>query len=154
MGKRQVRVVVVRKPATFALLVLTSAAMAALLFYLSGRAYAGQADPLREMLTRALSLPRDRFLAFLMPVLANVLMFVPWGFLAFLLFDRAGRSRVRSYGLVCALGLVFAAGMHVWQQFLPTLVLTPSDLAANALGALGGAAVGHMRKRVHVRFDY
>lgn len=154
MGKRHVQVVQVSKRASLTMLVLTSVAMAGLLFFLSGRAYAAPADPLREMITHSQSLPRDRFLAFLMPVLANVFVFVPWGFLAFVVLDRPTRSRVRTYLIVFVSGLMFAAAMQVWQQFLPTLVLTLSDTAANGFGALAGAAAGHTRKGVRVRFDY
>ena len=153
MGKRHVHVVVVRKPVSVALLVLTSAAVAALLYFLSGKAYAGQADPLREMLTHSLSLPRDQFLAFLMPVLANILIFVPWGFLAFVVLDRPPRSRTRVYLATVVAALVFACALQLWQHFLPTIVLTLSDSLANGFGALSGAALGHLRKGVKVRFD-
>jgi hypothetical protein len=151
MGKRQVHVVVVRKPVTGVLLVLTSAAMIALVAFLSGRAYAAPSDALAAMLTRSLS--RDRFLAFLMPVIANILLFVPWGFLGFLLFDLPTRSRRRTYAITFVAAFAFAAAIHAWQYFLPSRVTMPSDALANALGAIGGAALGHLRKGVRVRFE-
>src|SRR5215212_777769 len=101
MGKRQVRVIAVRKSVTVALLALTSAAMATLVYVLSGRAYAGNAHPFAELTARLLNseppLSRDAVLATLMPVLANVFLFVPWGFFAFIAFDTASRPRSRSY---------------------------------------------------------
>lgn len=152
MGKRQVHVIHVRKPITAALLVLTSAMMIALLVALSGRAYAATDDALGALLTR--SLTRDRFLAFLMPVIANMLLFVPWGFFAFVGFDAAHRSRKQTYLLTITGALLFAAAIQVWQAFLPMRITRPSDLIANALGAAAGAALGHMRKGVRVRFDF
>lgn len=159
MGKRQVHVIVVRKPATVVLLVVVSAGMAALLWFLSGKAYAANESAMRDLLSRLFgahrrSLSRDAFLAFLMPVIANVLLFVPWGFLAFLAADSASRPRRRAYGIALAGAILFAAAMFIWQQFLPTRVTTLPDIAANGVGALGGAALGHMRKGVRVRFDF
>ena len=156
MGKRQVRVIVVHKAVTVALLVLTTAAMAALLYFLSGRAYAAEEHPFREMLARLLGshrpLSRDALLAFMMPVVANVLLFVPWGFLAFIACDAPSRPRSRSYLVTVAGALLFSALMYVWQRYLPTRVTALPDTFANALGALAGAALGHARKSVRVRF--
>lgn len=152
MGKRQVHIIPVRKPVSGILLVLTSAAIVALLAYLSGRAYASHFDPYAAMLARSLS--RDRLLAKLMPLVAHVLLFVPWGFLAFLVLDRPTRPRRRTYALTVLGALLFAAGIQVWQHFLPTRVTLRSDALANLLGAAGGAALGHMRKGVRVRFDF
>lgn len=159
MGKRQVHVIVVPKWATLSLLVLVSAAMAALLWYLSGKAYAANEDAMRDLLARLFgagrrSLSRDALLAFLMPVIGNVLLFVPWGFLAFLAADSPLRSRRRAYGIAFIGAILFATALLLWQQFLPTHVTTLPDVAANGAGALGGAALGHMRKGVRVRFDF
>ena len=151
MGKRQVHVIPVRKPVTAALLVLTSAAMVVLILLLSGRAYAAPSGALAAILNR--SLTRDRFVAFLMPVLANILLFVPWGFLAFVVLDRPERPRKRTYLVTIAASLAFAIAVHFWQETLPTRVTKASDILANALGAFAGAALGHMRKGVRVRFD-
>lgn len=152
MGKRQVHVIPVRKPVSAALLILTSAVMVALIALLSGRAYAAPTDALAAIL--AGSLRRDRFLAFLMPVLASMLLFVPWGFLAFVVLDRPERARQRTYLLTIVAALAFAAAIQLWQELLPMRVTRPSDVIANALGAFAGAALGHMRKGVRVRFDF
>lgn len=159
MGKRHIRVIVLPKKATVALLVLASGLMLLLLYFLSGKAYAGDAHPVRELLTRLLGsgrqgLSRDAALAFLMPVLGNVLLFVPWGFLLFLAVDTPARPRVRSYVITFVGGIVFAAAMFAWQHFLPSRVTMLTDAVANGFGALTGAALGHARKRVHVRFDF
>ncbi len=158
MGKRHVYVIAVRKPVTFALLVLTMAAMASLLYLLSGKAYAADTHPIREILAGLLGsrrgpVPRDAVLAFLMPVIANILLFVPWGFLAFVALDSPSRRRSVTYAITVVAALVFATAMYVWQLYLPTRVTSLADTMANGAGALAGAALGHARKGVRVRFE-
>ena len=159
MGKRHVYVIAVRKPVTFALLVLTMAAMASLLYLLSGKAYAADTHPIREILAGLLGskrgpVPRDAVLAFLMPVIANILLFVPWGFLAFVALDSPSRRRSATYAITVVAALVFATAMYVWQLYLPTRVTSLADTLANGAGALAGAALGHARKGVRIRFDF
>lgn len=158
MGKRHVRVIAVPKPATFVLLGLTTAAMMALLYALSGRAYAGDRSPLLELTARLLGVgapvSRGTALAFLMPVFANILLFVPWGFLAFVGLDSPRRPRRMTYLLSVAGALAVAVAMSLWQEFLPTRVTSIPDALANAAGALAGAALGHVRKGVRIRFDF
>lgn len=129
MSKREVRVVVVPKWVTALLLVATSALMVALVVALSGRAYATATLSLRELL-------------------ANALLFVPWGFLVFMLLDRKTRPRSRTYLLTLIGGAIFAASV------LPTRVMTTLDSVANVAGAISGAAVAHLRKSMRVRFDH
>ena len=158
MGKRQVRVIVVRKPVTVALLLCTMAAIAALLYFLSGKAYAAETDPIRNILARLLGsghapVTRGAVLAILMPVIANMLLFVPLGFLTFLALDGPSRSRKASYLMSVVLAIVFASALFLWQQYLPTRVTALSDTIANAAGALAGAALGHARKGMRIRFE-
>src|SRR5690349_11096550 len=123
MGKRQVHVLRVRKPMTYALLALTTALMCTLLYLLSGRAYAADRSPLWELAARLMGAHREpvsrgALLAFLMPVIANVLLFIPWGFLAFVALDSPRRARRTTY-LFTVMGAVIVAGfMLVWQEFL------------------------------------
>ena len=158
MGKRHVHVVAVRKPVTFALLALTTGLMAALLYLLSGKAYAADRHPLLELAAGFLgadrpSVSRNALLAFLMPVFANVLLFVPWGFLAFVALDSPRRPRRLTYLMTIIGALVVAGSMYAWQQVLPTRVTSLPDVLANGAGALAGAALGHARKGVRVRFE-
>jgi len=159
MGKPQVHVVRVRKWATITMLVVTSGAMIALLYLLSGKAYAAETHPFREIAARLLGsssrgpVSRDEVLSFLMPVIANALLFVPFGFLAFLALDRSDRSRKSSYAISVLMAVIFAVAMFLWQTFLPTRVTALLDILANAAGALTGAALGHARKAVRVRFE-
>jgi len=129
MGKREVRIVVVPKWITAALLVITSAAMVALVVALSGRAYAAPALSIRELV-------------------ASVLLFMPWGFLAFMFLDRRTRPRSRTYLLALIGGTIFAVSL------LPTRVMTTFDAVANVAGAIGGASLAHLRKSMRVRFDH
>ncbi len=159
MGKRHVRVIAVRKPVTFALLALTTGLMITLLWLLSGRAYAADRNPLWELAARFLGAQREpvsrgALLAFLMPVIANILLFMPWGFLAFVGLDSPRRPRRTTYLLTMVGALVVAGCMYVWQEFLPTRVTSPPDAIANGAGALAGAALGHARKGMRIRFDF
>jgi VanZ family protein len=93
-------------------------------------------------------------LAFLMPVIANVILFVPWGFLAFIALDSPRLPRRTTYLLTIVFALIVAIALSVWQDFLPTRVTSLTDAIANGAGALAGAALGHARKTVRVRFDF
>ena len=50
-------------------------------------------------------------------------------------------------------GIVFAAGLALWQSLLPARVMTIADSFANIGGTFTGAALAHLRKGVRVRFD-
>lgn len=158
MGRREVRVIVVRKWVTILLLAVVTAAVAGLFYYLSGRAYASGAHPIRDMVLgwrqSARPLSRDAVLASLMPVAADVLLFVPWGFLLFVALDSPQRPRSRTYALTFLAGLAFAALLDAWQYFLPTRVTDSVDAMANAFGSVAGAMAGHLRKQVRIQFDY
>ena len=158
MAKGEVRTIVVPKWVTIILLVAVSAAMATLIVYLSGKAYTNGREPLRDLLLRLMQrrgeIPRSTILASIMPSIANILFFLPWGFLMFLAVDTPSRSRGRSYLITVIAGTLFAVAIEVWQSFLPTRVIDLPDTIANAVGALAGAIAGHLRKRVRVQFDY
>lgn len=158
MGRRHVHIIRVRPLVTLALLALVTAALIALIYFLSGKAYAAETHPMRELLARLLGsgtapVSRDALLAFLMPVLGNILLFVPWGFLMFLALDGRTRTRKLAYATTVIGAVIFALSMVLWQNTLPTQVTSLPDTFANALGALAGAALGHARKTVHVQFD-
>jgi VanZ family protein len=153
MGKREVRVIVVSKRVSLLLVILTTAAMIALFVYLQGRAYATEAYPLGALLEPGAPPPRHVVLAGLMPLAANILLFMPWGFLVFVIADSPERRRLRAYLITVALGVLFAAAVQLWQRFLPTRVIAPLDIVANTAGVLGGAFLGHLRKRIYIRFD-
>ena len=152
MGKAEVRVVVVPRMVTVALLLLVSIGITLLIQFLSGRAYVHDRPRLIEILSRGV-VSRDAFLAALMPPIANALLFSPWGFLAFLAIDREGRTRFRAYLATLVGAILFAAALVGWQYLLPTRVTGWFDIIANGAGAFCGALVGDLRRRVRVRFE-
>lgn len=157
MGKREVRVIVVRKRVTLVLLVLVSLLIAGLLDSLSGKAYSSEEEPVVRLLKQVMHRQtpnRSAVLSDLMPAVANILLFLPWGFLAFLLFDSPSRTRATAYILTLVLGAVFAIALGVWQEFLPMRVTGPADAFANVAGAFAGALAGDLRKRVRIRFEH
>ena len=158
MGKRELRMVLVPKWATVILLVIVSAAMVALILYLSGKAYTNGREPLRDVLLRLMQrdrpVSRHAIVASIMPSIANILFFLPWGFLMFLAVDSPSRSRSKSYLITVIAGALFAIAMELWQNVLPTRVIGFPDTIANVVGAFAGAIAGHLRKRVRVQFDY
>jgi glycopeptide antibiotics resistance protein len=163
MGKREVRIIFVRKRVTVALLILVSTAMLSLIWFLSGKAYSSEKrGPAVQVATllRADEQPTARTLAALMPLLADVVAFVPWGFLMFLAVDApkrtesaAASSRFRSYLLTVIAALLFAVAIDLWQYALPTRVTSFGDAIFNAAGALVGAVLAHLRRAVRIRFD-
>ena len=147
MGKRETRVVHIPRWVTVLLLLAVSAAMVEAIHFLSGRAY------LRESSFRLVSATASSLLAIIAPAIADALFFLPWGALAFLSLDRAAQPRKTTYFAVIALGVAFALGLVAWQTVLPTRVTGGVDAMWNAVGCTVGAALGHARKRIRVRFE-
>jgi glycopeptide antibiotics resistance protein len=159
MGKPEVRVIAVRKWVTLLLLVLVSASMVGLISALSGRAYArrgpppfGEVKSIAERIGSGGSSVSD-IVVLTMPIALNALLFVPWGFLMFVWIDRPGRSPGVSYALTFGVGTAFALTLAMWQGMLPSGVVNVSDAAWNGVGALAGATLGQIRKRVRVAFQ-
>jgi VanZ family protein len=149
MGKKQVRVVRVRRWMTVVLLLAVSLLLVALVHFLSGKAYLRERSlPLGVFEART----ADSALASLAPSIANFLPLIPWGFLAFLALDRDDRPRRRTYLFTALAALAFCAAVDAWQFALPTRVTGWLDLPWNVLGALCGATLGHARKRLRVQF--
>jgi VanZ family protein len=160
MGKREVRIIAVPKGVTITLLIFTTLAMVALFYGLSRHAYSRPTGSTAELIDRVWvsersgTLSATGFFAALWPVAANVLLFVPWGFLAFVSLDSPQRPRSVTYAMAAVAGIAFAVSLHLWQSFLPMRVTTASDAIANAVGAFCGSIAGHVRKQVRVRFEY
>jgi len=159
MGKAGVRTVVVRKWMTFLLLISTAVVIGAVTLSLSGRAYA-KVDPipLRDVrvLARRFSegpMPTATVIALIMPMILNILLFLPLGFLMFILMDKPERPTIQSYLFTFLFALAFSLSIEALQYFLPTRVTDINDVIWNGVGALVGAVLGHLRKRVRVAFD-
>jgi glycopeptide antibiotics resistance protein len=137
MGKREVRVVVVRKPVTIALLAIASIAMLSLVYGLSGHAFVRTERSIVDII--ALDA-------------ANTILFMPWGFLAFIALSPK-RPRAMTYALTILFGALFALVVAGWQSAQPAPVTTYRDTIWNVIGTFLGAIAAHLRKSVRVRFQ-
>src|SRR5258708_39759615 len=126
MGVSQVRYIHVGKGVTGVLLILVSIGIGALIWSLSGRAYAkhGIDDSVAGLIEAPATPPNEGVIAALTPVVADVLLFVPWGFLLFVVLDRPSRPRRTSYAITFIAALIYAFALSAWQLTLPTRVPT------------------------------
>jgi VanZ family protein len=119
---------------------------AALIAYASLYPFAGWQFPGASPLA-FLSLPWPRWWTWF-DLVTNLLGYIPLGALVFGALVRSG-VRVRPALLfACAAGTGLSLVMEFLQNFLPQRVASNVDLGVNALGTLGGAALGWW---VHVR---
>jgi hypothetical protein len=157
MGKSEIRVVHIPPWITVFLLLAVSAGMAMTIQLLSRRAYQRKTSStdIIWMLRRydEGTASSSAILAMIAPPVADMLFFVPWGALAFLSLDRPGRSTRTTYAATMILGVAFALALIAWQAALPRRVTGGYDCLWNAVGCAAGAALGHARKRVRVRFE-
>ncbi len=151
--------VVVRRPVTIALLVLVTAAILLMTVAISGKSYS-KVDPIpfedvrhliHRLETRAMS--TQLLTVMVMPIVANVILFVPWGFLMFIALYTAERPTIQTYVLTILLGFSFTLAIEAWQYFLPTRVADVNDVIWNTTGATFGAFLGHLRLRVRFEFE-
>ncbi|MEO8217642.1 MAG: VanZ family protein [Acidobacteriota bacterium] len=158
MASRE-RLIVVGKRTTVLLLLLVSMAIVGVTVWLSGKAYS-KVDPVPfrdiRVLQRRLAegpIPVSTFTALISPIILNMLLFVPWGFLMFIVLDNPKRPTFQSYLLTFLIAVSFSASVEAWQYFLPTRVTDINDVIWNGSGAVVGAILGHLRKRVRVSFE-
>ena len=151
--------IVIRRPVTVLLLLALTALIGATTLWTSGKSYS-KVDPIpfedirhvahriqhHAVSTRVLAL-------ILAPIAANVLLFVPWGFLMFISLYTVDRPTVQTYVLTVLLGLTFTCAIEAWQYFLPSRVADINDVIWNTAGTLFGAIAGHLRARVRFEFD-
>ena len=159
MPPKGLRSVQVTRRATLLLLVLTSLLLLGLTLTLTGRTYK-KVDPvpLRNLKTLVERLdqgavPTDVVVALAMPMILNTLIFLPWGFLMFVVLDQKERPAWQSYLFTIVLAIGFSSLIEGWQYFLPTRVTDIDDVIWNGVGALLGAVLGHLRKRVRFEFE-
>ena len=148
----------VRKPFTILLLIAITIAIAALTTSITGKSYS-KVDPipfedLRHLLHR---LEHKRMATttvsiIVMPVIANTLLFLPWGFLLFISLYGVDRPTVQTYVLTILLGLSFSTAIEAVQYFLPSRVADINDIIWNTVGVFLGAILGHLRERVRFEF--
>jgi glycopeptide antibiotics resistance protein len=159
MGKKTLRIIPVPKGVTFALLVLASIAVVWAIYWLSGKAYLKDRPAFEEIeivyrhIRGIEPQTNATLIAVMMPVVANVMLLVPWGFLAFLVMDRPGWSRARTYLVTLIAAALFSLVLVAWQGMLPTRITGIDDSMWNVVGAMLGAMVAHARKRIQIRFE-
>ena len=73
---------------------------------------------------------------------ANLLGYLPLGFLLFVAVVRSGRRAREAALLACAGGALLSLTMEIVQNYLPHRVSSNVDLALNAVGTAMGAAIG------------
>jgi glycopeptide antibiotics resistance protein len=156
---RSVRTITIGRPATIALLVVATVAIALITLWASGKAYA-KVDPVPFHDLRVLGdklaegpVPFPTVVALVSPLILNVLLFMPWGFLTFIVLDTPARPALQSYLLTILLALGLSLAIEATQYFLPDRVTDVNDVIWNSAGALAGAFFGHLRKRVRVAFE-
>jgi len=151
--------IVVKRPVTILLLLLVTVCIAGTTLWMAGKSYS-KVDPvpfedLRHLAHRIAHRPvSTRVLALIIvPIIANVLLFVPWGFLMFISLYTVERPTVQTYVLTFLLGLTFSCIIEAWQYFLPDRVADINDIIWNSVGTLAGAILAHMRLRLRFEFD-
>lgn len=153
------RDIVVKKPVTALLWLATTLAIIVVTVYIAGKSYENfdpiPFDDLRFLAKRLAERPiSTHILAVLVvPMIANVLLFVPWGFLAFITFYTVERPTLQTYVLTILLGFSFTLGIEAWQYFLPSRVADVNDVIWNTSGTILGALLGHARLRVRFEFE-
>jgi glycopeptide antibiotics resistance protein len=153
------REVVIRKPFTILLLVAVTVTIIAITVWMSGKSYANldpvPFDDIRYLVRRLADRPISTHIlaVIVVPMVANVLLFVPWGFLTFIALYTLERSTLQTYVLTILLGFSFSLGIEGWQYFLPSRVADINDVIWNTSGVILGAFLGHARLRLRVEFD-
>lgn len=153
------REIVVRKPLTLLLLFAVTMAIGIVTIWTAGKSY-GNFDPIpfgeiRFLAQRLAERPMSThiFAVIVVPMVANVLLFVPWGFLAFIALYSVDRPTLQTYLLSVLLGFCLSLGIEAWQYFLPSRVADIDDVIWNTSGTIIGAVLGHLRLRVRFEFQ-
>lgn len=149
----------VRKWVTVLLLVVVTAAITIITVWMSGKSYSNldpiPFDDIKYLAKRLADRPiSTHILAVLVvPMIANVLLFMPWGFFLFIALYNTERPTLQTYVLTILLGFSFSLGIEAWQYFLPSRVADVNDVIWNTTGVVLGAFLGHARLRVRFEFD-
>ena len=150
---------IIPKWATILLWMATTLAIIAVTVWMAGKSYESfdpiPFDDLRYLAKRLNQRPISTHIlaVIIVPMIANVLLFVPWGFLAFITFYTIDRPTLQTYVLTILLGFSFTLGIEAWQYFLPSRVADINDVIWNTCGTIAGALLGHARLRLRFEFD-
>jgi glycopeptide antibiotics resistance protein len=148
----------IRRPVTFILLLLVTLGIFAVTTRLAGKSYT-KMDPVPFEDLRHISERLERrhvstqiVAVLVVPIIANVLLFAPWGFFMFHLLYTDQRPTVQTYVLTILLGVSFSTSIEAYQYFLPSRVADINDIIWNSVGTTVGALIAHIRARI--RFDF
>ncbi len=153
------REVNIPKPWTIVMLVVVTGAIIAITVWMSGKSYSNLEpipfDDIRYLIRRLAARPISTHIlaVLIVPMIANVLLFVPWGFLTFIALYTLDRPTLQTYVLTILLGFSLTLGIEGWQYFLPSRVADINDVIWNTTGVVLGALLGHARLRVRFEFD-
>jgi glycopeptide antibiotics resistance protein len=153
------REIVIRKWTTVLLLAVTTLAIVSITVWMAGKSYENfdpiPFDDLRYLARRLNERPISTHIlaVIVVPMIANVLLFVPWGFLAFITFYTVERPTLQTYVLTILLGFSFTLAIEAWQYFLPSRVADVNDVIWNTCGTIAGALLGHARLRLRLEFE-
>ena len=149
--------VTIRRPVTILLLLVVTASIALVTVYMSGKSYSKvDLHPFQDIRTlrdRTRPIATPILAVIVMPIIGNILLFVPWGFLTFIALYTVDRPTVQTYILTILLGFTFTLAIEAWQYFLPSRVVDVNDVIYNTLGTVLGALSGHLRLRVRFEFE-
>jgi glycopeptide antibiotics resistance protein len=151
-------VITIKRPVTILLLLLLTTLIVLMTIWMSGKSYS-KVDPvpfedIRHLSHRIARHPVSTHIlaVIIVPIIANVLLFVPWGFLMFITLYTINRPTMQTYVLTLLLGFTFTCVIEGWQYFLPDRVADVNDIIWNTTGTLIGAILGHMRERLRFEF--
>lgn len=144
---------------TIVLLLIATVVIIGVTLGSSGKSYS-KVDPipfddLRHLYHRIARRPISTHIlaVIVVPVVANVLLFMPWGFLMFISLYSVERPTVQAYLLTILMGFSLTVTIEALQYFLPSRVADVNDIIWNTVGTVAGAILGHMRLRVRVEFE-
>lgn len=153
------REVVVKKPFTVLMLIAVTVAIVAITVWMSGKSYSNldpiPFDDIRYLARRLAARPISTHIlaVIVVPMVANVMLFMPWGFLTYITLYTVERPTLQTYVLTILLGFSFSLGIEAWQYFLPSRVADINDVIWNTLGVIFGAFLGHARLRLRFEFE-
>jgi glycopeptide antibiotics resistance protein len=153
------REVVVKRPVTILLLVVMTLTIVAITVWMAGKSYENfdpiPFDDVRYIAKRLNARPISTHIlaVLIVPMIANVMLFMPWGFLLFIALYTVDRPTLQTYVLTILLGFSFSLGIEGWQYFLPSRVADINDVIWNTTGAILGSFLGHMRLRLRFEFQ-
>lgn len=144
---------------TILLLVVMTVSIVAITVWMAGKSYENfdpiPFDDIRYLARRLGDRPISTHIlaVLIVPMIANVLLFVPWGFFTFISLYTVDRPTMQTYLLTILLGFSFSLGIEGWQYFLPSRVADINDVIWNTTGVILGALLGHARLRVRFEFE-